>query len=571
MLRKMTLLSAIKKHRFLALGVALFTVLEALFAVIPAQVIGFAIDYLASALGHSQGAAQNTAAAVIFSRLPAGASPAKAVLALGLAYFLFSLASLLLGNFRGFLTTLLGEKCITHLRSVFFSRIMRSELAFFNANKTGDLVSRLINDTNEIRQIVISPVNGLVTGIFAMLWAVYFSFLISPQLTLFMVLPAPLMVWLGFYFGGKQKRVAKLSREALGALTSAGANRFKGLLTIKAFARERAEAERFDVLLGDLFALNIRGFRLTFWLWPAIGLVQAAVVAAILIRGGSLVLASVLTVGQLSILIQYLFRMYDPLISIARFYNSIAAALASLKRVEEITSDDAVLERDLPPVSPLGRLAGRIDVERLDFSYDHGAPCLNDISFSVEPGEKVALMGPSGGGKSTLLALLTRFYHPSAGRILLDRRPLSDYPLKELRSSVCLVPQEPVVFETSLAENLRFAKPEAGDHELEDALRKVKLGHLLERGGLNVNLGDMGSGLSLGEKQRIALARAFLLDPAVILLDEPVAHLDAENEKNVLGLITELFAGKTVIITSHKPAVLDMADRSYSLPGAGRR
>lgn len=563
----MTLILALKKHKFLLLGVITFTILESLIAVIPAQIIGCTIDYLSDILGHSSGPTiqQKIPIVNILSGFIGNYTPPKMIMALALTYLVFSLINIIFGNFRGFLTTLLGEKCIMYLRQKIFSHIMLSNLSFLNSNKTGDLISRIINDTNEIRQIIISPVNGLITGIFTMLWAVYFSFKISLNLTFVMILPTPLIVWLGFYFGDRQKQVAKTSREALGKITANITNRLRGILTIKAFVKEFLEIERFNILLTEFLTLNIKGFKLTFWFWPTIGLVQASVVSVILFYGGKQVLSSVLTVGQISILIQYLFKIYDPLISISRFYNSVATALVSLKRVEDITRNNTIIEHDHPAATENVSINGKIEIINVDYAYNHNNYILKGISLAINPGEKLALIGASGSGKSTLLALLTGFYKPLSGSILLNNKPLSYYRLKDLRRNICLIPQEPIVFELSLAENLRFVKPEATDVELETIISKVKLEYLLKRGGLGLNLGDMGSQLSLGERQRIALARALLINPSVVLLDEPVSHVDTENEKNILNLIQELFVGKTVIIASHKLSVLSIVDKVFSL------
>ena len=563
----MTLLLIIKKHKFFVLGIFVLTLLEALAITIPAQIIGLTIDYLSDFLKHtSTGAIQKTFFTSIFSNYIKVYSPSKIIFLLGSTYLIFTIVKVSLGSLRGFLTTIFGEKCIMDLRQNLFSHILLSNISFIKSNKVGDLVSRIVSDANEIRQIIISPMNGLITGIFTMLWAIYFSFKISPQLTTIILLPSPFLIWLGFYFGNKQKQVAAMSRKALGNITVNITNRLNGIITIKAFVKEFLEIERLAFLLKEFFNTNVKGFKLTFWFWPAIGLIEGLVVSIILIYGSKQVLFSTLTVGGLSVLIQYLFKIYDPLINISRFYNSIATAIASLKRVEEITRNTSTIEQNLVKDGEDISITGRIEIVNLSYGYNDKTAVIKNLTLTISPGDKVAIIGKSGSGKSTFFAILTRFYEPTSGNIYIDNKPIFDYRLETLRKNICLIPQEPVIFEVSLIENLRFAKPDASDKEIEDVISRVKLEYLLNRGGLELNVGDMGNQLSLGEKQRISLARVLLLNPSVILFDEPISHLDSENEKNILNLIKELFKDKTIIIASHNLSVISIVDKVLSLP-----
>lgn len=577
------LIEAIGKHKPLVVFTLIITVFEAFLVVIPVQILGIGVDVFTQLINFTGEFSfkGRTFVEKVFSFYLARINGALGcALFVGISYFGVSGIYNLAGVGRGYVTTLLGEKVITSLRLRFFGHLLRSRLSYLNEHNAGDFVSRAMNDIGGARQIIISPINGLLSDIFSMLWAGYFSIRISPVLGLIMLIPSPLMIYLGFYFGRRQKEISLRGREELAGLNTNIINRLKGILLIKSSGSEIREEEGFGKRLDSFLRINIKGLNVTSWLLTLVNIIKIFMVGVIIVLGGMKVVKSELSIGEFTVLTQYLLRFYLPLLSISRFYDSIANAMAGIKRVGEVLERDDMLENievkgaEIKKGKPDGDFknnefngvnlkSGRIEFDKVKFSYNEQRVVFDDLSVKIGSNEKIAILGASGNGKSSFLFLLMRLYDIQGGRILLDDIPIERYPISSLRRNFGILTQESLVFETSLADNLRYSKMDAADEELINVLDKVNLKYLLGKKGLNDWFGDMGNLLSLGERQRICIARLLLMKPKVILLDEPTAHLDPENERSILSIIKELFADKTMIITSHRAPVIDIVNRVF--------
>lgn len=561
-----TLLTVLKKYRLIACGILVAAVVESLLDTLPAQVLGTAVDVLMNLSSWDVTLLHDRPILKPLWSIVTTSAPIKIIILLSTLYFIVALANILVGNLRGYLTTVLGEKSTRDLRINLFDKILNNNIYASQKYKTGDFVARATDDLNSVRQIVISPINGLLIDLFALLWVLYFSFKISYLLAIIMIIPAPLMIYFGFYFGSKQEFIARSTRAQAAEINSNIINRIKGLLLVKIFNREREESNNFKQLSGNLYDLNIKSLKLTSWFWPITTIIKGVAVSSVLIVGGYQVLNKNITAGELLIIIQYLNSVYLPLINISRFYNSIASAKVGMDRVSQILEDDSSIEDvQSNKIGDNTHFEGLIKFEDLSFRYNDTVEILNGISFTVKPNEKVAILGPSGTGKSTLLYLLLRLYKRGQGMITIDGVNVDDIPLSVLRKRCGLLAQEPVILDTTLRENIAYADPGLSDEAVTAVLKKVRLSYIRERHDLDARLIDHGQFLSGGEKQKISMARLFVTNPDIVLLDEPTTYLDANSKNDVLSLINDLFAKKTVLIASHDPSVLDIVDRVIML------
>src|SRR5207302_7175120 len=358
-----------------------------------------------------------------------------------------------------------------------------------------------------------------------------------------------------------RRRLRRHSREAkkLESSTMSIVHEALGALrVVKAFGQEAREEERFICRSTEGMKVRLRLASLEGSFNVLVGLATAAGMAAVLLIGVRHVGAGVLTLGELLMVMAYMNQLYEPLKTITRKAATLQLHLASAERAFALLDEPYDIE-ERPNAQPLGRASGAIAFRNVSFSYDRNRPVLHDISFNIEPGTRLGIAGASGAGKSTLISLLTRFYDPTAGSILLDGKDLRDYRLADLRNQFAIVLQEPVLFSASIAENIAYAKPEATRDELIAAAQAANAHEFIVRlpQAYHTQVGERGVQLSGGQRQRIAIARAFLKDSPVLILDEPTSAVDTEAEAAILGAIRRLMRGRTVILITHRSSMLE--------------
>jgi len=482
------------------------------------------------------------------------------------------LAMVLLGRLRDLATTLLrtwtGEKLVLGFRSELFRCVQRLSFSSSEARGSADSLYRIQYDAPAIQYIAIDGVIPFVTAVVAVVSMIYVTARIDAELALVALAIAPLLfAILAFYrkrLRERSRHVKRLESSALSVVHEALA----ALRVVKAFGQEEREHQRFAQQAGQGLRERMRLSLIEGVFGLLVALVTAGGTAAVLWIGIRHVQAGVLTLGDLLLVMTYLGQLYDPLKSMSRRAARLQGHLASAERAFALLDQQPdVVER--PHARPLARAAGAVAFRDVTFGYEPGRPVLRGISLEVPAGTRVGISGPTGAGKSTLVSLLARFYDPDAGSILLDGVDLREYRVADLRRNFAMVLQETVLFSTSIAENIAYARPGATPREITRAARAAGAHDFIERlpQGYATPVGERGLRLSGGERQRIALARAFLADAPLLVLDEPTSSVDPATERVILDALARLTEGRTTFAIAHRPEVLARCDLHVEIAG----
>ncbi|HPK60707.1 MAG TPA: ABC transporter ATP-binding protein [Candidatus Cloacimonas sp.] len=546
--------------------VILLVLIEAIISVLPQQVFGMLIDTISS------GSAELTKYIIYpFVKIITQLTNLPLITQLIILYLLLSLFSLFVSIIRGYCVTYNGERISFDIRKKLFSNLIRSNYTYLNTLTSGETTLHLLSDVENVRNLIVSPINGLLIDLISVFIMVFICFRISAELSILMLIPIPIVIFNSFSIGNKQIKISTLLREHLSNLTSTTINRIKGFLLVKLFAQEKKEEEQYSILLSKYFHQAVKSMKATLALFPLTNGVYIIVKIGLLYVGILRVQQQVLSVGELLVFIQYLGRFYTPFINIARFYNSIAMSLVSYRRLEntllETERNKDIIVNDNIPTANYAGLETQTAIEFDDVTFSYGATdsipnVINSLSFKVRRGEKVSIVGESGKGKTTVLNLIVRLISPQKGRINFNGIDISEYDTSYLRSKIGYLTQNNIMYNIPLIDNVRYGVPDKSIEDVITALSQVNMQQYTSSSYLFNTMGEGGELLSGGEKQRVAIARLVLCNPDVILLDEPIANLDIDNAKCVMDLIFHLFSDKTIIITSHQPLAIAYSTRS---------
>ena len=546
--------------------VILLVLIQAIISVLPQQVFGMLIDTISS------GSAELTKYIIYpFVKIITQLTNLPLITQLIILYLLLSLFSLFVSIIRGYCVTYNGERISFDIRKKLFSNLIRSNYTYLNTLTSGETTLHLLSDVENVRNLIVSPINGLLIDLISVFIMVFICFRISAELSILMLIPIPIVIFNSFSIGNKQIKISTLLREHLSNLTSTTINRIKGFLLVKLFAQEKKEEEQYSILLSKYFHQAVKSMKATLALFPLTNGVYIIVKIGLLYVGILRVQQQVLSVGELLVFIQYLGRFYTPFINIARFYNSIAMSLVSYRRLEntllETERNKDIIVNDNIPTANYAGLETQTAIEFDDVTFSYGATdsipnVINSLSFKVRRGEKVSIVGESGKGKTTVLNLIVRLISPQKGRIKFNGIDISEYDTSYLRSKIGYLTQNNIMYNIPLIDNVRYGVPDKSIEDVITALSQVNMQHYASSSYLFNTMGEGGELLSGGEKQRVAIARLVLCNPDVILLDEPIANLDIDNAKCVMDLIFSLFSDKTIIITSHQPLAISYSTRS---------
>ena len=504
----------------------------------------------------------------VLEALPGAASPETLLLWIVAGVLALFAAAAAVDVAVTYLWIRVGQSVVYDLARDLFARLQRRSLLFHRRTPVGDSLSRVTDDSWSVHtvvdELVFTPGHALLTtaGIAAVMYH------LSPFLTLVSLVVAPLMVIASLALGRPIRRAAKLLRKAEVDIQSHVQQTFAGIPVVQAFGQERRHHRRFHDLAGAAIRAQFRTILAGGLNGLASGLVTASGMALVLWLAAREVLAGTLTIGGLLVFAAYVASLHEQFASFTGIYSKLQEARASIDRVTEILDTEPEV-RDRRGARPLGRARGHVSIEHVTFGYEPGRPVLHDVSVEARPGETVAIIGPTGAGKSTLVGLVPRFFDPQEGRVRLDGHDLRDLRVRSVRDQVALVLQESFLFPGSIGENIAYGRPNASRREVERAARTAGA-HAFVAGlpqGYDTPIGERGATLSGGERQRLAIARALLKDAPILILDEPTSALDAETEHALLASLERLMEGRTTFVIAHRPSTIRHADRVVALEG----
>lgn len=463
---------------------------------------------------------------------------------------------------QNYLMSFVGQHVIIDIRSEVFRKLQRLSMSFYDKNKTGTIMSYVTNDVNALQGAMVDNTIELVTEGIILVGSVCAMIYLDWKLTLFTILTFPVVLYFMNFFGKKIRRSGGQIQAATADITSVLQESVSSARVVKSFVRERYEIDRFERENEANLKANLKNAKYMATLSPTIEFVAALGVTLILWYGGNNVIAGETTAGSLVAFLAYAVNISNPIKRITRVSGHIQKALAAAQRVFDVL-DLPEEVKDLPDAKALPAVTGSVSFEHVTFSYNTGDEILHDLSFEAKPGQAIGLVGPSGAGKSTVASLLPRFYDCDAGTIRIDGTDIRHVTLDSLRNQVGIVPQETILFNGSVYDNILYGRLDATKEEIEEAAKAANAHDFIMElpEGYHTMLGDRGVNISGGQRQRIAIARAILKDPRILILDEATSALDTESERVVQEALNRLMVGRTSIIIAHRLSTIKNADR----------
>lgn len=463
---------------------------------------------------------------------------------------------------QNYLMSYVGQHVIIDIRSEVFHKLQRLSMSFYDKNKTGTIMSYVTNDVNALQGAMVDNTVELVTESIILIGSIFAMIYLDWKLTLFTILTFPVVLYFMNFFGKKIRRSGGMIQEATADITSVLQESVSSARVVKSFVREKYEIERFEKENAANLAANLKNARYMATLTPTIEFVAALGVTLILWYGGNNVIEGDTTAGSLVAFLAYAVNISNPIKRITRVTGNIQKALAAAQRVFDVL-DLPEEVTDLPDARPLPAVTGSVSFEHVTFSYNKGDEIIHDLSFSVKPGQAIGLVGPSGAGKSTIASLLPRFYDCDSGTIRIDGTDIRDATLDSLRSQVGIVPQETILFNGTVYDNILYGRLDATKEEIIEAAKAANAHDFIMElpQGYDTMLGDRGVNISGGQRQRIAIARAILKNPRILILDEATSALDTESERLVQEALNRLMVGRTAFVIAHRLSTIKNADR----------
>jgi ATP-binding cassette subfamily B protein len=479
---------------------------------------------------------------------------------LSIVYLSLILIQWFLQMVRGYVIELIGQKMVYTLRSRMFSKLLTVKMNFYKDKFAGDLVSRIVNDTTTIVDVFVNGLLNIIGDIISLIGVFIMMAILSPTLTLASIVSISPLVVLTKYVGSRMRKAHREVRKGIGGLTTIVEEVYSGIDVVKSFNREKNVVERFIDVSLNVMKKALRAAFLSGFYWSSTGFISTLSSIATLIVGGYLVQKDVVSLGIVIAFTQYVGRFTGPINNIAGMYERLQQALASMDRVYEVLD---YLEVEEDKGIEVERFRREIVFDNIWFEYEKNLPVLKNVNFYIKPGELVALVGPTGAGKTTIANLLLKFYEPTAGRILIDGIDIRDIKRSCLRKRISYVPQEVYLFPGTIIDNIRVGKPDATDDEVIEVCKKLGIHEFIEKlpNGYYTDVGEAGKRLSVGERQLIAIARAMLRDPDIVILDEATSSIDPYTEELLRNAIKKLMVGRTGIIIAHRLSTARSCDR----------
>ena len=454
-----------------------------------------------------------------------------------------------------------GQSVLASLRRRIFERLQSLPLKYFDRHPAGDLMSRVTNDVDTLNQLLSQGITQIIGSLFSLVGIVVAMLVLDWRLAVVCFAIIPVMLLTNVFFARRARRAFRTTRQTVSDVTAGLQEEIIGVREAQAFNRTEANIERFRERNAANRAANIQAVAITSAFAPAIDVLSTLATAVVIGYGGYLVVMGTLTVGLLTAFLIYVQQFFRPIQLASQVYTQAQAALAGAERIYEIL-DEEPEPPDPPDAERLEEVEGRIEFESVTFAYEAGRPVLRDVSFEVEPGQTVALVGPTGAGKTTIANLIPRFYDATEGSVRVDDRDVREVERRSVRRHIATVLQEPFLFSGTVAENIGYGRLDATREEIEAAARAVSAHDFIMAlpKGYDTPLGTGGGTLSGGQRQIISFARAVLADPRILILDEATSNIDTRTEVLIQEALRTLLGGRTSVVIAHRLSTIRNAD-----------
>lgn len=480
---------------------------------------------------------------------------------IGAAYILLSILSFTAQYAQNYLIEWMGNRLEYEIRVDMFRHLQRIPLGNYAEREIGSIVSRVTNDVEKIAELVTSGVVGSMVDLVTLVGIITIMLRMNVRLSLISFTVIPMIVAFLYFWGRKVRLVYRRTRRTIASVSAKIEESVSGMKEIQAYSREKATQSEFLRANISNMEANVEASRVMSAFWPAVGIFSALGQSLVLLFGGMAIMRGEVTIGTLFGLMSYIERFFMPIQDLSMFWNNLQSAMAAAERVFNLLDVEEEVE-EKPGAIRLDRIEGRISFEDVTFGYDPDRPVLKNITLTIEPKKTVALVGPTGAGKTTMANLIYRFYNPQRGRITIDGYDIRDLELRSLRSQMAIVLQDPFLFTGTVKENIRYGRPWASDEEVIAAAKAVGAHEFIEAlpEGYETDVRERGGRLSVGQRQLICLARALLADPRILIMDEATSSIDPYTELVIKRALEKVFRDRTSIVIAHRLSTVRNAD-----------
>ena len=474
-----------------------------------------------------------------------------------------------LGFTNAYLTQWIGQQAIYDVRTRVYRHIQRQSLRFFDRNPIGKLITRTTSDVEALSDVLSAGIVVIMGDLFRLIFITVFMFSLNWVLALVTLGVMPLMLWVTFWFKRKVRTQYRETRKQVARLNSFLQEHVTGMSIVQLFNREKEEMRRFGAINDEHRIAQIKTIFYFALFWPAVDIIASTAIGLVLWVGGVRAMSGVLTVGVLIAFVQYARQFFEPIRNLSDQYNTLQSAMAGAERIFGLLDEDHALKEPGSPAA-LDGCRGRIEFRNVWFSYDDMPQdgqepnwVLRDVSFSIEPGQSTAIVGATGGGKTTIISLLMRFYDIQKGQVLIDDRDIRDYALQDLRRHIGLVLQDVFLFSGSVERNLTLDDPDVTLEQVKEAAALIGADRFIERlpGGYQQDVRERGASLSHGQRQLLSFVRVLVYNPEVLVLDEATSSVDTETEHAIQQALEKLLEGRTSLIIAHRLSTVRHADQ----------